>query len=158
MKMNRTGKIAVVLASLVLGGLLGAGCLWFSLRPATRAVASWLRHAPRSGETVEIVTRTDDEVIREHPVLRLARSPTGTVWSLMVMGKEVADSRERILPLLAKLAQYEPGLTVFIQADQGVDMASLEECLSEVTKQGFHSFLIQDILWGTTDLKTGGVP
>jgi biopolymer transport protein ExbD len=74
------------------------------------------------------------------------------------MGKEIATSRERILPLLAKLAQYEPKLTVFIRADPDVDMASLEACLSEVTKQGFHSFLIQDILWGTTDLKTGGVP
>jgi len=97
-------------------------------------------------------------MIREHPLLHLSRSPTGSVWRLTIMGKEVATSKERILPLLAKLAQYEPKLTVFIRADPDLDIAALEVCLSEVTKQGFHNFLIQDILSGTTDLQTGGVP
>ena len=143
----------------MLGCAVGAGCLWLNMRPATRVVAAWLRSDEGSEDKIAVVVELAPAVIAEYPVLRLSTTQTGVVWRLVVLGKDVASSKDRILHLVAKLAQYDPKMTVFIQADSDVDMASLQDCIASVTQQGLHRFNIQNILWGESDIRAGcGVP
>ena len=146
-----------IICTFVVGAMVGAMCLWITLRPATRAMASWM-HIGFITEPVEVSLGTDTGVT-EHPLLQLMKTSTGTEWKLVMMGKEAATSREQILPLFARLAEYDPSLTVFIIADPEVDMATLKDCITSIKQQGLSHFWIRDILRGSSNVEIiGGQP
>jgi len=133
-----------------------AGCVWFALHPITRATAAWLRLGGDPETQIEVMYPGEEGVVREHPIIRLAKSPNGTDWTLEVLGKVKASSKDRILSLLTKVAQFEPGLLVVIQPEAGLDVESLRAAIKEIKAQGLHRFYVQDMLWGTTETKKDG--
>ena len=148
-------KIIPITFVLIAGLAIGATCLWLLLQPATRALASWVRFS-YSEEPIEVALGTDTGVT-EHPLIQLRKTPTGIEWKMVIMGKEVATSREQILPLFAKLAKYDSSLTVFITADPDVDMATLKDCITSIKQQGLSHFWIRDILRGSSNVEIIGV-
>ncbi len=149
-------KAALIFCAFVAGAVIGAACLWTWLRPATRAMATWVGlgfpEVP-----VEVALGTDTGVA-EHPLLQLLETPAGIEWKLVMMGKEVAASREHILPILGELARYDSTLTVFIHADPNVDVATLKACIADISNQGLSHFWIQDTLRGTSHVEISGRP
>jgi hypothetical protein len=154
--MKRNRQLMLLAASGLGGAALGAGCVWFALHPITRATAAWLRFGGDPATRIEVMHPGQDGVVREYPIIRLAKSPNGTDWTLVVMGKAKATSKHQILPLLSKLAQYESGLVIVIQPETGLDVESLHAAIKEITAQGLHRFYIQDMLWGTTETTKDG--
>ena len=149
-------KIIPITIAVLAGIVIGATCLWALLQPATRVMASWVGLSYPE-KAIEVALGTDAG-LTEHPILQIQKTPAGVEWKLVMLGKEVATSREHILPILAKLARYDSSLTVFINADPDVDVATLKECISVISKQGFSNFWILDTLRGTSDVEISGRP
>ena len=153
--MKTSRQFLILAVVFVSGGILGAGGLWLGLHPITRTVAAWLQYGGSRASTVEVMCPPWSDG-SEPPLIRLSTSPKGTEWTLLLLGKPKANSKDQVLSLLSRLAHYEPNLVIVIQPGTGLEVESLRDAIREITGRGFHRFHVQDILWGTTEIKKDG--
>jgi len=64
-----------------------------------------------------------------------------------MLGESKSKSRERILSVLAKLAQIEPGMLIAIMPEPDVPFSEVEECAVVILSQGFREVWLPDCLW-----------
>jgi hypothetical protein len=147
-------KNKIKFASAIIAGIcVGAAATWYSMHPITRSVALWMSTEPFTIPFTILTMHSDKPT---HPIaVHIALSDTNSLlWDLQVLGrtnKTMIGSRDDILNVTRKLAQYDPNFIVVVDPEPEVTVLQLRESIKSISETGITHFWIKDILWGSTN-------